>query len=92
MKLFPKKLPKFASEDEEREFWANNSPLDYVDKNLLRANPPMPSLKPSTEVVTFRLSTEMLDKLKMDANRQGLPYQSYMKSLLYKALFNSSNK
>lgn len=26
-----KKIPKFKNEDEEREFWATHSPLDYFD-------------------------------------------------------------
>lgn len=26
-----KNIPKFKNEDEEREFWATHSPLDYFD-------------------------------------------------------------
>ena len=31
MKKMNKPIPKFKDEDEEREFWATHSPLDYFD-------------------------------------------------------------
>ncbi len=37
MKKIGKKIPKFKDEDEERDFWAIHSPLDYFDtKNFER--------------------------------------------------------
>ena len=29
-------IPKFRNEDEERDFWATHSPLDYFDINPAR--------------------------------------------------------
>jgi hypothetical protein len=31
-----KRIPKFKNEDEEREFWATHSPLDYFDSKKLK--------------------------------------------------------
>jgi predicted DNA binding CopG/RHH family protein len=88
MKFTLKKLPKFQSEDEEREFWATHDTVDYFDWEKAVVNAPMPNLKPTSELISLRLPLELLDKLKTDANRQGLPYQTYLKSILHKALFN----
>jgi len=47
-------IPKFSSEDEEREFWATHDSADYVDWS--RAKPATFSrLKPSTQPISLRL-------------------------------------
>ena len=47
-----KTIPNFKNEDEEREFWANHSPLDYFDINdFKRAS--FPKLKPSVNRFQF---------------------------------------
>jgi hypothetical protein len=54
MKKMNKKIPKFKNEDEEREFWATQSPLDYFDAgNFKRAS--FPKLKPSLKSISIRL-------------------------------------
>jgi len=46
MKLQHKTKPVFKIDDEERKFWARNSPLDFFDvSKAKRAS--FPSLKPS---------------------------------------------
>jgi hypothetical protein len=48
MKKRLKKLPKFRNEDEERDFWANHSGLDYFDwSNAVKIK--FPNLKFSRE-------------------------------------------
>ena len=41
-----KKIPPFQNEDEEREFWSKNSPLDFMDVDSVRQGA-FPNLKPT---------------------------------------------
>src|SRR3989338_6363791 len=76
-----KKIPKFKSEDQEREFWATHDSTEYLDWN--KAKPGVfPNLKPSTITISLRLPEHLLDKIKMDARQKDVPYQSYIKILL----------
>ncbi|HEX8272159.1 MAG TPA: BrnA antitoxin family protein [Longimicrobiaceae bacterium] len=73
--------PKFESEDEEREFWAEHDSVDYVDWSRARRTV-LPNLKPSTRTISLRLPEMMLDELKLLANRRDVPYQSLIKVFL----------
>jgi predicted DNA binding CopG/RHH family protein len=76
-----KKIPTFKTEDEERRFWSKASPLDYFD--VTKAAPMVfPNLKPTTRSISLRLPLDMLETLKMLANRQDVPYQSLIKTYL----------
>lgn len=76
-----KTIPKFKNEDEEREFWATHSPLDYFDtNNFKRAS--FPKLKPSLRSISIRLPEGMLAELKILANKKDVPYQSLAKVYL----------
>jgi predicted DNA binding CopG/RHH family protein len=76
-----KKIPKFASEKEEREFWATHDSTEYVDwkkaKFTLFSN-----LKPSSKTISIRLPESLLENIKLLANRRDVPYQSLLKILL----------
>ena len=80
-----KKVPKFRSEDEEREFWSEADSTDYVDwssaKRLV-----LPKLKPSQKTISLRLPTMMLAELKRLANKRDVPYQSLLKVFLAERL------
>lgn len=81
MKKTNKRIPKFNNENEEREFWATHSPLDYFDrKNAHRAV--FPNLKPSLKSISIRLPEDMLEELKVLANKRDVPYQSLAKMYL----------
>jgi len=81
MKKTDNRIPKFKNEDEEREFWATHSPLDYFDsKKLKRAS--FPKLKPSLKSISIRLPEDMLAELKILANKKDVPYQSLAKIYL----------
>ena len=76
-----KSLPRFASEDKEREFWAEHNSPDYVDwSKAVRAA--LPNLKPSTATISLRLPASMLESLKALANKREVPYQSLLKVFL----------
>jgi predicted DNA binding CopG/RHH family protein len=76
-----KKLPQFASEEEERDFWADHDSAEYVDWSRAERIV-LPNLKPSTTTISLRLPEHMLNDIKMIANKRDVPYQSLMKSFL----------
>ena len=76
-----KRIPKFKNEDEEREFWATHSPLDYFDLSKAKKLV-LPNLKPSVKTISIRLPEMMLEELKLLANKRDVPYQSLLKMFL----------
>lgn len=76
-----KKIPKFSSEDEEREFWATADSTDYIDWKKGRRML-LPRLRPSLKTISLRLPEIMLEELKLLANKRDVPYQSLLKMFL----------
>lgn len=76
-------IPKFDSEDEEREFWATHDSTEYVDWSKAEKNPSFSRLKPSTRTVSIRLPESLIAELKTLANKRDVPYQSLVKIFLY---------
>lgn len=73
-----KKIPEFTSEAEERAFWESHDSTEYVDwKQAKRAQ--FPNLKPSTKTISLRLPESLLDRIKIEANKRDMPYQSLIK-------------
>ena len=81
MKSKDKRPPKFTDEDEEREFWASHSVLDYFDPGTVR-RVSLPDLKPSLKSISIRVPSDMLAQLKTLANKKDVPYQSLAKVYL----------
>ena len=76
-----KKLPTFQSEAQERAFWEKHDSSDYVDWS--KAEPiSLPNLKPSTKTISLRLPETLLDRIKIEANKRDMPYQSLIKAWL----------
>lgn len=81
MKKRLKPIPRFKSEDEERDFWATHDSTDYFDiKNRIEMD--LSQLKPSTETISLRLPQFLLWRIKQLANKRDVPYQSLMKIFL----------
>ena len=76
-----KKIPKFTSENEEREFWSKADSTEYLDWNKAK-NIVLPNLKPSTKKISLRLPESMIEELKLLANKRDVPYQSLLKIYL----------
>ncbi len=76
-----KTIPKFKSEDEEREFWATHDSTDYFDV-FKPVELDLSKLKPTTESISLRLPGFLLYRLKQLANKRDVPYQSLMKIFL----------
>lgn len=76
-----KPIPKFTSEDEEREFWATHDATDFID--FSKAKPALiPNLKPSLRTISIRLPESLIESIKVLAHKRDVPYQSLMKMIL----------
>ena len=76
-----KNIPKFKSEEEEREFWSKNNSTDFLDwKQAKKVS--FPNLKPSTKTISLRLPEFLLNDIKLIANKSDVPYQSLIKIIL----------
>ena len=76
-----KTIPKFKSEDQERQFWSTHDSTDYLDWS--KADKVIfPNLKPTTESISLRLPSFLLSRIKQLANQKDVPYQSLMKVFL----------
>ena len=80
-----KRLPKFRSEDQEREFWVKEDSTRYVDWSRAK-RVILPNLKPSLKTISLRLPELMLSEIKLLANKRDVPYQSLIKIFLAERL------
>jgi predicted DNA binding CopG/RHH family protein len=85
MKKQLKPIPKFASEDEERQFWEEHDSSEYLDWSQAQ-QVVMPRLKPTTKTISLRLPQHLLDSIKAAANARDVPYQSLIKVWLQEKL------
>jgi predicted DNA binding CopG/RHH family protein len=85
MKKRLKPIPKFASEDQEREFWEQHDTSEYLDWSQAQ-QVVMPNLKPTTKTISLRLPQHLLDSIKAAANARDVPYQSLIKVWLQEKL------
>lgn len=78
----PKKTPpEFKTEAEERAFWESHDSSDYLDWS--QAKPArFSNLKPSTKTISLRLPLALLERIKIEANKRDVPYQSLIKAWL----------
>lgn len=84
----PKKLkpiPRFRSEAEERRFWETHDTTEYLDWSKAQ-RVRFPNLKPSTTAISLRLPLSLLERIKIEANKRDVPYQSLIKTWLAEKL------
>lgn len=87
MKKDLKKIPAFKSEKEEREFWQTHDSTEYVDWSKVERMI-FPNLKLTSKPITIRLPLSLIDRLKINAHKRDVPYQSLVKEILYKGVLN----
>jgi len=90
-----RQIPRFRSEKEEADWWDKNrveldrdfleaaqkGRLQRLDREQLKAR-----VAGATKVISLRLPETDLALAREQAARKGLPYQTYLKSLLHEAL------
>jgi len=89
-------IPAFKSESEEAEWWYKNrarldkdlagaakkGKLKRLDQTALKAR----LAASKSRVVSIRLPENDIELARKQADRKGLPYQTYIKSVLHQAL------
>ena len=85
MKKKLKPVPSFRNEAEERTFWQTHDTADYFDLSKAR-RVRFPNLKLSTTSISLRLPLGLLERIKIEANRRDVPYQSLIKVWLNEKL------
>jgi predicted DNA binding CopG/RHH family protein len=81
MRKKQKPIPKFSSEAEERAFWEFRDSTEFVDWRRAKQIR-MPRLKPSTQAISLRLPVSLLERIRVEANKRDVPYQSLIKTWL----------
>ena len=98
-------LPAFSSEAEESEWWFKNRNIHgkqlavamkdgearELTKEKLRERI-LSSRKGPSPVVALRIAEEDLALARKQAERKGLPYQTYIKSLLHETLIERETR
>ena len=89
-------IPNFKSEAEEAEWWYKNRARldkDLVEaakkgtlKRLDRATLKARLAASKSRVVSIRLPEDDIELARQQATQRGLPYQTYIKSVLHQAL------
>jgi predicted DNA binding CopG/RHH family protein len=82
MSKLKKKVPEFTNEAEEKEFWESHDSSEYVDWSQAQTAV-LPNLKPSTKTISLRLPEALLDRIKIEAKKRDVPYQSLIKTWLF---------
>lgn len=80
-----KALPVFKTEVEERTFWKTHEATDWLDLSKAQ-RVTLPNLKPSTDSISLRLPSHMLEDIRNAANKRDVPYQSLIKVWLQEKL------
>lgn len=80
-----KKIPKFSSEQEEREFWQRVDSTEYVAYKTLE-HWRFPNLKLTSRPITVRLPGILIDRIKVRAHKMDIPYQTLIKKILFDSL------
>ncbi len=88
MKRKRQSMPAFESEAKERDFWENHDSTDHVDWSKAQ-RVRLPNLKPSTKPISLRLPVGLLEKIKTEANKRDVPYQSLIKVWLSEKVASS---
>jgi predicted DNA binding CopG/RHH family protein len=73
-----KPIPRFATEAEERAWRESHDSSEYVDWSRA-SRVRFPNLKPSTTAISLRMPDSLLERIKMEANKRDVPYQSLIK-------------
>jgi predicted DNA binding CopG/RHH family protein len=75
-----KRIPEFKTEAQERAFWEGpgRDSTEYLDWSKAR-KVRLPNIKLSTQSISLRLPMSLLERIKLEANKRDVPYQSLIK-------------
>ena len=81
MQKIYKKIPSFKTEDDERKFWDTHDSTDYIDWSKAKRTI-FPNLQLTRKPISLRVTTSLLAKVKVVANKKDMPYQTLMKQYI----------
>lgn len=87
-RLLKKKLvvPKFKSEAEEAEFWANLDLNKYFEASDFKRGMIFPNLKQSKKLISIRLPEDLIGKVKEKASKLDMPYQTLIRQYIQQGI------
>lgn len=80
-------IPKFKSEDEERDFWVKLDLSKHFDSSDFE-RVSFPNLKPTSRSISLRIPEYLLNRVKEKANEINVPYQSLIKEYIKRGAFS----
>ncbi len=83
-----KTIPEFKNQEEEFEFWNNNDSADFVDWNTAK-EVNFSNLKKTNKEITLSIPVDIFEKIKINANKIDIPYNSLIKLYLIQGLENN---
>jgi predicted DNA binding CopG/RHH family protein len=84
-----KKVPHFKT-DEEAEAFLDQDLTDYLHAGNFK--PMHFEIRPKDTSVNLRLSAGLLDAVRANAKREGVPYQRYIRHILERAVSGPARK
>ena len=93
-------VPKFKTEAEEAQWWYDNrgkvedALINAMDNGTIRRGTPQRLAREAraSRNVTIRMAEADLDLARSQAEEKGLPYQTYIKSVLHEALVRQARR
>ena len=83
LKPLPKKIPQFASYEEEADFWDTHDMSSIMKKeNLVRIE----FARPMKHLISFRIDVHLLSGLQVMAAQKHMPYQTLIHTILAEKL------
>ncbi len=72
------KIPQFASEQEEAEFWATHNATEFLDETEA-VNMTFVDARSPKKQISLRLDPEVIRQLKVVATNKGIGYQTLIR-------------
>ena len=84
------KTPKFKTIKEERQFWDKHDSTGYHED--FEVTQDVVFVRPRKEVLSLRLEPKIIQKIREQASKQGLPPTTYARMLIIKGVGTASKK
>ncbi|MBP6498121.1 MAG: BrnA antitoxin family protein [Campylobacteraceae bacterium] len=76
-----KTIPNFSSQEEEKAFWEIHDSSEFMDWREAK-KVRFPKLQKSAKTISIRMPVDMIEEVKVQANKLDIPYQSYLKIII----------
>jgi len=75
-------VPKFESEAQEANFWANLDLSEYFEPSDFKRGVVFPGLKRTKRLISIRLPEQLIIQVKDRANKLHVPYQNLIQEYI----------